>query len=153
MKLGKMQELKAAAKEIFENNGLGRIYIKDIKPLELGDNGTDTVDYFLFENRMTGKQYRIDKNNSVEEMNCAAAKLETLAQIVKTHLLQAATRTMDHITYKDAYRNHINSGMVIGLALVLRELGYEVDEQSWQDGEYLKIEQIVIDGTPYRFNF
>lgn len=72
--------------------------------------------------------------------------LENLAEAMKADAIRSARLMSIQALQGDANRNHVNHGRVSQALKVLRLLGYETDDATWQDGAYLICEKITING-------
>lgn len=84
--------------------------------------------------------------NLIDTMNEAKKAETALIEKMKVDLITAAGRMNDDAERKDTNRNHVNYGILTKCADVLRIIGCEVKTPCYGDGDFLKVEKIVIDG-------
>jgi len=70
--------------------------------------------------------------------------VETLFGKIKVDLIGAVINVNQYAKEKDLNRNHVNYGVAIADANVLRELGHKVEIACWEDDGYLKVPKITI---------
>ena len=65
---------------------------------------------------------------------------------LKTKIIVGCGRVNDCADDKDANRNHVNYGMVIAFASVVRNMGHDVNIPVWEGDGFLRIPELKIDG-------
>jgi hypothetical protein len=65
---------------------------------------------------------------------------------LKVDLLKAASEVNRCVTERDLQTNRINIGAAIACADLLRELGHDVDVEWWENGDFLQIRRVRVDG-------
>lgn len=95
---------------------------------------------------MIGKSNTNEVNDLLLGGDGAANVLEKLTETMKCDAIAAAHRMNVYAEKKDQRRNRVNYG-VLGQALkCLRELGYDTENATWADGDFLICEKITING-------
>lgn len=65
---------------------------------------------------------------------------------LKVKLITGCGRVNDCADGKDMNRNHVNYGMVIAFASVVRDMDHKIDIPVWEDDGFLRIPELKIDG-------
>jgi len=71
---------------------------------------------------------------------------ENYFDTLKVRLFQAVDNVNRCADEKDCNRNHVNYGSATSIARVMVDFGHDVDLPVWDDGGFLRIPKIVIDG-------
>lgn len=74
---------------------------------------------------------------------------DTYFDTLKVRLYTDASNVNHYADIKDVNRNHVNYGCAKTIAQVMIDFGHDVNLPVWDDGGFLRIPKIVIDGEVY----